>query len=402
MTVPSVPTRAPLLGRASWRHLLRHRGQFALAVLGVAMGVAVVLGIDLANAAARRAFDLSVDAVAGRATHQLTGGPTGFAEAHYADLRRAGVRRAAPVIEGWVRLPDHPGRSLQVLGIDAFAEPAVRGFVARFDEADTAAGDDPTTDDPTADPADAQADTDGLASFLTRADTAVASRALLVALGAGRGDDVRVSVGGRVTTLRLIGRLAPVEDERAGDDALDQLLVVDVGTAQQLFDRVGRLDRIDLVLDDAERAIVDRVVADTNDLTLTTPESRRGTLAEMTRAFRLNLTALSLLALLVGVFLIYNTMTFAVVQRRGYFGMLRALGVTGREIRGLVLREALLLGAIGTALGLAFGLVLARGLVQLVARTINDLYFVLEVTRVPSAVPIAPSRSASRSTRPRI
>jgi putative ABC transport system permease protein len=99
----------------------------------------------------------------------------------------------------------------------------------------------------------------------------------------------------------------------------------------------------------------------------------------MTRAFRLNLTALSLLALVCGMFLIYNTMTFAVVQRRTLFGTLRALGVTRREILATVAAEAVAVGILGTLLGLGAGVLLGNGLVRLVTRTINDLYFVLSV-----------------------
>src|SRR4030095_13879335 len=105
----------------------------------------------------------------------------------------------------------------------------------------------------------------------------------------------------------------------------------------------------------------------------------------MTKAFRLNLTALSLLALVCGVFLIYNTMTFSVVQRRGTIGTLRALGVTRREIFVPVLGEALVVAVLGTATGLVSGVILGRGLVRLVTQTINDLYFVFSVREL--AVP---------------
>jgi putative ABC transport system permease protein len=102
-------------------------------------------------------------------------------------------------------------------------------------------------------------------------------------------------------------------------------------------------------------------------------------MAQMTRAFQLNLTALSLLALVVGMFLIYNTMTFSVLRRRAQLGILRTLGVTRRHIFLLVLGEALTVGAAGSILGVLLGYVLGHGLLGLVTRTINDLYFVLNV-----------------------
>src|SRR5262245_15314546 len=110
--------------------------------------------------------------------------------------------------------------------------------------------------------------------------------------------------------------------------------------------------------------------------------ARADSAAQMTRAFSLNLAALSLLALLVGMFLIHNAVTFSVVQRRPLIGTLRALGVTRGQVFALVLAEALSVGAIGTAIGLILGVVLASALLQLVTRTINDLYYVVSVREV--------------------
>src|SRR5919204_372386 len=108
---------------------------------------------------------------------------------------------------------------------------------------------------------------------------------------------------------------------------------------------------------------------------LTRPALRTQAIEQMTAAFELNLSALSLLALIVGMFLIYNTITFSVVQRRSLIGTLRCLGVTRGQVFALVLAEALVVGLVGALLGLALGLALGRGLVALVTRTINDLYF---------------------------
>jgi putative ABC transport system permease protein len=117
-------------------------------------------------------------------------------------------------------------------------------------------------------------------------------------------------------------------------------------------------------------------------LRLEVPESRTRIMSEMIEAFQTNLAAMSLLALLVGAFLIYNTMTFSVLRRRQLLATLRLLGVTRQALFQLLLLEAGLLGLIGTALGLALGVFTAHYLVQLVTRTINDLYFVLTVTQL--------------------
>ncbi len=102
----------------------------------------------------------------------------------------------------------------------------------------------------------------------------------------------------------------------------------------------------------------------------------------MTEAFELNLQALSLLALVVGVFLIYNTVSFSVVQRRPVLGILRSIGATRRQIFALILSEALLLGFVGTIFGLGLGIIFGRLTVGLVAQTISDLYFAVDVQRV--------------------
>lgn len=104
-----------LLLRSGLRSLLRHPWQIGLAALGVALGVAVVVSIDVANRSAERAFDLSTEAVAGRATHQVLGGPTGLPESVYRALRvELGVREAAPVVEGDVAAPAFPGRAFRL------------------------------------------------------------------------------------------------------------------------------------------------------------------------------------------------------------------------------------------------------------------------------------------------
>jgi putative ABC transport system permease protein len=105
----------------------------------------------------------------------------------------------------------------------------------------------------------------------------------------------------------------------------------------------------------------------------------------MTDAFELNLRALSLLALVVGTFLIYNTVTFSVIQRRPVIGILRSLGATRRQVFGLILGEAVVLGALGTLLGLALGIILGRAVVGLIARTISDLYFSVTVEGISVA-----------------
>ena len=132
-------TRA--LARIAFRYLRRHPWQLTLAVLGIALGVAVAVSIDLANESARRAFALATEAVTGRATHQIVGGPSGLADELYRALRvDLGARAAAPVLTGDVAASDFPGRAFTVLGVDPFAEAPFRPYLGTADGRSGAAG----------------------------------------------------------------------------------------------------------------------------------------------------------------------------------------------------------------------------------------------------------------------
>jgi putative ABC transport system permease protein len=347
--------------RASARHLARRPAETALSILGIALGVAVVVSIDLAGESARRALGLSADAVTGRATHQVTGGPAGLDEDLYRRLRvEAGVRPAAPVVEGHVGTPDFPGRAFRLLGVDPLAEAAFRPYLRR------AAARTPLE----------------IGALVVEPGAVVVAETMGLASGAR----LRVRADGRVHDLHVTGQVEA--DDARSRDALDGLLITDVATAQEVLGLVGRLSRIDLVVPDgADGArLLARVTAALPPGAIVERAAARGAFVDqVTRAFTANLTALSLLALLVGMFLIYNTMAFSVVRRRTAIGRLRALGVTRGEVLGLVLAEAALVGLVATAVGLGLGMALAQGLLRLVTRTINDHYFVLAVRDVTLA-----------------
>ena len=345
-----------LLVRSSLRHLARHPLLTCLSILGIAVGVAVVVSIDLANESARRAFALSSQGVTGRATDQVVGGPTGLDETIYVALRRdLGISAAAPVVEGYATTPREPGRALRILGIDPFVEAPFRTYVAPG----------VTTD---------------LRNFLTQPGAALLSTPTAARLGLAPGAPLPIAVEGVKREVVLVGRI-DLPGELAAR-ALEDLIVTDVATAQELLDQRGRLSRVDLIFADSPEGAAQRrrvALVCAGRCEVTSAGSRALATAQMTRAFHLNLSALSLLALVVGMFLIYNTVTFSVVQRRPLLGTLRALGVTRGEIFALVAREALLLAVPAMLLGIGLGIALAHELVRLVTRTINDLYFVVNV-----------------------
>jgi len=352
------------LARLAVRQLSSHPWQLGLAIVGIALGVAVAVSIDLANGSALRAFRLSTEAVGGRATHQVVGGPSGLPEDVYRRLRlELGVRRAAPVVEGDVAVAGHAGRTLHVLGIDPFADADFRPYLegqgggeARGRDLLARAGD-----------------------LVGRGGTALIAASTARDLGLAIGRELAVDAGGARRTLAIVGLLQPADAGSAR--ALEDLLVTDIATAQELFAAAGRLTRIDLMVDDA-RLLARIREALPAGADLVDAGAQAGATARMILAFQWNLTALSLLALVVGMFLIYQTMTFSVVQRRPLIGALRALGVTRGEVFVLVMSEALVIGVVGTLAGIALGFGMAQGLLRLVTRTINDLYFVLSVRDV--------------------
>jgi putative ABC transport system permease protein len=349
-----------LLWRSSFRYLLRRPWHTALSVVGVALGVAVVFSIDLVNYSAKKAFRLSTDAVTGRATHHVVGGPGGIADSVYTRLRAGlGIRQSAPVVEGYVGFERLPGRAFHLFGIDPFAEAPFRAVLASsrlFGPSD-------------------------LASFLLAAGAVYIPDLLAGELGLEKGDRVEVRASGRKATVTVAGFLDLSSQAGRG---FDNVLIADVATAQQILGTTGQLSRIDLIVpDDGGGSMLRRIrAALPPGADIVRSRSRTEKIESMTVAFSQNLFALSLLALVVGMFLIYNTMTFSVVQRRGLIGDLRTLGVTRRAVFALVLSEAVMIGAIGTFAGLAGGLALAHALLGMVTRTINDLYFVLSVRRL--------------------
>jgi putative ABC transport system permease protein len=346
------------------RYLLRRPLQSILCILGVALGVAMVIAIDLANGSAARAFELSTETVAGRATHQIVGSGAGLDEAVYRRLKvELGVREAAPVVESYAIAVELDQQPLRVLGVDAFAEAPFRSYLGQ--------GNAPLRQN-------------DLTDFFVRPDALLIGQETAARYGLRLGDALTLRAGDARRTMRIAGILNPA-DERSRR-ALDGLAIVDISTAQELFNMAGRLSHIDLIADErteAGRALLDRIRAILPPgAAIVKPSARSQSVESLTDAFRLNLTALSLLALVVGMFLIYNTITFSVVQRRPIIGTLRCLGVTQAEVFRQVLLETLLLGAIGGVLGIGLGILLGRGAVGLVSQTINDLYYTVNVRSV--------------------
>lgn len=339
-----------LLWAASMRHLLRHPAQLLLALIGLSVGVATIIAVDIATASAGRAFQLSMQAVNGAATHDIVGGPAGIDERVYVRLRLAAGVPMAPVVAGYVTVGD---QTLQLVGVDPVAGADLDpGNSANL----TPAGD--------------------AAQWFTRPGAVILAADTARTLGLSVQGTFRIDVGGNTRPAVLIGTLPPT---RRGAETL---MLTDIAQAQEWLGSLGRLTRIDLRLPGGaaglQLAMRLRALLPPG-LQLEEAQGRARESLDMTAAFTTNLQAMSMLALMVSLLLIYGAISFAVVQRRRIIGILRALGATRSNVFTIVLAEASVLGMVGAGLGLMLGNAIGHGLVELVSRTINDLYFVVAV-----------------------
>ena len=351
-----------LLWLSGLRHLSRHPWQMALSILGITLGVAIVVAIDLGAQSAKRAFRLSSDAVAGTATHQIIGGPGGLPEDIYTMLRvELGVRDSAPLVEGYAYLEDD--RVLRILGVEPFADSQFRPYTGGGSLGNT--------------PVEAMTHAFDL---LAMPATGLISVGTADSLDLRAGDTIALDISGLDQEVRIVGLISP-QNSLSGE-MLEGLLITDIATAQELTDFEGRLSHIDLIVPPGEegRLLLERVSAALPpETTIVTPSARSDAIEQLTVSFDQNLFMISLLGLIVGAFLIYNAVTFSVVQRRPVIGSLRAIGVTRQQIFALVLGEAAIVGLISSVIGVLLGIVIGRGLVDLITQTITDLFFVVSV-----------------------
>lgn len=333
-------------------------------LVAVALGVAIGLAIDLANATAVASFASSVDIISNKVNLQVLGVGGGFDERTLLRVQRvAGVDDASPVIEdalvaGAQIGKPFSGEVLHVLGVDLLHPRS------ETPDASTSSGVVPENAD---------------AWTLVNGHGAIAGARLAQRLGWRRGETVHATAGDRDVTLRVAGILP------AGTVGIDSSVVfVDIATAQEIFAKIGSLDRIDLVVAPQHIASVERAVAAVipPNARVIRPKTRSDEIARMLQSFRLNLAALAYVALLVGMYLIYNTVAISVVQRRPEIGTVRAIGATRGAVFRTFIAEGVLFGVSGSALGLALGALLATFSVAAVSRTVDTLYVASHADRV--------------------
>jgi putative ABC transport system permease protein len=346
-----------LIRLVAWRTVSQDRMRSLITVLGVALGVAVVLAIRLANEGVLQSFRNSLDHVAGKSRLQVTAGEVGFSEALFPLIAGApGVARAVPVVQaitpvaGQAPTPGQAGEVLLALGVDVLTDAGVREY----------RGPAPDLPDPL--------------QLLTEPDSILLTERFARARGLSVNGSIRLLTPTGPRDFAIRGLLA----ERGAAQAMDgQFAVLDIAAAQLRFGKLGRLDRVDLLLE--EQADADRVAAALRsrlppEMTVERPEARNAQVEQMLLSFQLNLFVLSLVALFVGAFLVYNAMSVSVVRQRRQIGILRGLGVSRRQILRLVAAEGGVIGLFGSALGVALGVLLARGTLGAVSQTVSSLY----------------------------
>ncbi|HEY1102635.1 MAG TPA: FtsX-like permease family protein, partial [Burkholderiaceae bacterium] len=334
-----------LLAQFSWRELRHHPWRNAAAVVAVMLGVALAFSVHLINAAALSEFSQAVRSVNGQPDLDIRGASGSFSDTLYGTLaRHPGVAVASPVLELTSYAPDAQGQRqpVRVVGIDALVAASVSPALV------------PQPD----------AGADRLALFAP--DTVFANPA-----ARALGSPLALQVGLALHRLQVAGTVA------ASGPAL---VVMDIGAAQERFGRIGQLTRIDVRLrPGADRAAfvaaLPAIAGWSPDLRVSVPGDDAQRISNLSRAYRVNLTVLALVALFTGAFLVFSVLSLSVAKRAQQFALLAVLGLTRRERLLLVLAESLLLGLAGSAAGVALGTGLAALALRLLGGDLGGGYF---------------------------
>lgn len=347
-----------MLARLSWAYLRKHRLRWTLTIAGVALGVAVLVAMRLANQAVLSSFHRTVVGIAGRTQLQVHAGDLGFPEEVLERVQAVPqVAAAAPVIEAAVDT-GLPGQGyLLVVGVDMTGDRSLRDY--EFESGEEAILDDPLV-------------------FLAQPDSIIVTREFAERnrLALGSRIPLGTAQGTRWFTVRGIMRPGGLSQAFGGN-----LAVMDVYALQHVLGRGRRFDRVDVALregvslEEGQRALRQALGP---GFEVEPPSARGRHFEAILRSFSLTLNITSLFAVMVGMFLIYNSFSVAVTERRAEIGVLRALGATRGTIRRLFLGEAAIAGLIGSSAGAAAGWLMARWIAAYVGRLMQEVYGVAQ------------------------
>ena len=344
----------------SWPYLRRHVLRWTLTVAGIVLGVAVYVAMNTVNASVQGAFSDTVQHIAGATQLQVTSGEFGFDESvleRVQAVREVGV--AVPVIEATVetRLPGEG--TLLILGVDMTGDSSLRDYSLD-------SGDDAIIDDPLV--------------FLAQPDSLMVSREFAARNGFQVNSKVPLytAEGDKSFTVRGVMRSTGMNKAFGGS-----LAVMDIYAAQLIFGRGRRFDRIDLrardgvSVDDCRKAVE---AALGPGFEVEPPSSRTEHFAALMQSYTMATQVSSLFALVVGMFIIYNSFSIAVTHRRSEIGILRALGATQKQVQRVFLMESVLAGLLGSLAGTIVGMAGARALATTMGNLTQQMVGVAQKT----------------------
>jgi putative ABC transport system permease protein len=347
-----------LLRLISWQYVRKHKLRWLLTLAGIIIGVAVFVGMHTANQSVLRAFQQTIDRIAGSTQLQVTAGEAGFPEEALEIVQNSpDVRVAVPVIEASVNSGLKGQGNLLLLGVDMTGDRSLREY-------DLENGEDDGIDDPLI--------------FLAQPDSLIVTRVFASATGLKMGAKLAMDTmaGRKEFTVRGIMKSGGLASAFGGN-----LAVMDIYAAQKMLGRGRRFDRIDIAvkegirLEDAQSRLQ---TALGSGYLIESPGARGQQFESTAQIYSLVSSVTSMFALFVGMFLIYNTFEIAVTQRRNEIGILRALGATQKQIRILFLGESIVAGLAGSLLGIFFGLLMARGIASYVGAMLSEVYGVAQ------------------------
>ena len=335
-----------LLGTFSWQELLHHKWRNAAAVVAVMLGVALAFSVQLINASALSEFSQAVRSVNGQPDLELRAVRGSFDEAVFA--RVAGqpqLALASPVLElgTYAIAADGKRVALRIVGVDALVVAALAPALMPLPSPGA----------------------ERLALFSP--GSVFLNAAARQSLAASAGQKLQLQSGLQLVNVQVAGSVT------AGGAAL---AVMDIGAAQELFGRLGELSRIDVRLRaGADRAAFVAALSLPGSITATEPGDDAQRVSNLSRAYRVNLTVLALVALFTGAFLVFSVLSLSVAKRAQQFALLGVLGLTGRERLRLVLWESALLGSVGSMAGIALGTALAALALRVLGGDLGGGYF---------------------------
>jgi putative ABC transport system permease protein len=335
----------------------------ALTVIGIALGIALFVAIRIINQSTLASFTENMSAISGKASLMVTAGEAGFAEDKLDEILKVpGVKNAVPLVQARAYFSGEQGISetLTILGVDLLKEQAVRTYKMNQEE---------LVEDPLV--------------FLNQSDSIIITRDFANAHGFHVESNFYLATAHGKKKFTVRGMLSAEGPAKAYGGAI---AIMDIDGARATFGKEGKLDRVDLV---AESNIkLEALIASLEQKLgagyhVERPEAQSQGMERMVASYQLILTFFSSLALVVGLFLLANSVSISVAERRKEIGTLRAVGATRFKILTLFLSEAIAMGLVGSLLGSALGRLMASFMVKDVVQAMSSQYLTqIEVSKL--------------------